>query len=124
MVARQQISEAEMVERRAREDEARISAELPELKVSFATAPWEVEVSDRPAVLYDEPVDEPHQLEQHFRHMKTLEQNTIRAQSAQRIATAMWSDAEADRVAASERRRIAEEQLSKASSLGVGVGLL
>lgn len=57
-------------------------------------------------------------------HMKTLEANSIRAQSAQRIAKAMWSDADADRVAAMERRRIAEEQLARASSLGGGVTLL
>ena len=57
-------------------------------------------------------------------HMKTLEATTIRAQSAQRIAKAMWSDAEADRVAAMERRRIAEEQLARASSLGGGVTLM
>lgn len=56
--------------------------------------------------------------------MKTLEANSIRAQSAQRIAKAMWSDADADRVAAMERRRIAEEQLARASSLGGGVTLL
>lgn len=38
-------SEAELAEIRRQEEDARISAELPELKVSFASAPWEVEVS-------------------------------------------------------------------------------
>lgn len=122
---RPQMNEAEMAELRAKEEEARISAELPELKVPFTSAPWEIEVSQLFATLLALRIPlTGTQLEQHFRHMKTLEQNTIRAQSAQRIANAMWSDAEADRVAASERRRIAEEQLAKASSLGVGVGLL
>lgn len=56
--------------------------------------------------------------------MRTLEQNTIRAQSAQRVANAFWSEADAERLAAMERRRIADEQLAKASTLGVGVALL
>lgn len=117
-------SEEELAEIKRQEEDARITAELPELKVSFANAPWEVEVSHSPIELMSDHVELTFQLEQHFMHMKTLEATTIRAQSAQRIAKAMWSDAEADRVAAMERRKIAEEQLARASSLGGGVTLM
>jgi hypothetical protein len=39
------VDEAELVEQKAREEDARIMAELPELKVPFARSRWEVEVS-------------------------------------------------------------------------------
>lgn len=42
----------------------------------------------------------------------------------QRIAGAVLSDAEAELYGATERSKIVEDQLAKASSLGVGVGLL
>lgn len=47
---RPQKSDAELEEIRFRGEDARISAELPELKLSFASAPWEIEVS--PPVLW------------------------------------------------------------------------
>jgi hypothetical protein len=37
--------ETELAEQKAREEDARIMAELPELKVPFARSRWEVEVS-------------------------------------------------------------------------------
>jgi len=43
------VDEAELEEQRAREEDARITAELPELKMPFARARWEVDVS--PCVL-------------------------------------------------------------------------
>jgi len=39
------VDEAELEEQRAREEDARITAELPELKMPFARARWEVDVS-------------------------------------------------------------------------------
>jgi hypothetical protein len=39
------VDEAELEEQRAREEDARIMAELPELKMPFARARWEVDVS-------------------------------------------------------------------------------
>jgi hypothetical protein len=56
--------------------------------------------------------------------MLVLQHNTDRARSAQRIAGAVLADSEAELYAASERSKIVEDQLNKASSLGVGVGLL
>jgi hypothetical protein len=53
-----------------------------------------------------------------------LQHNIDRAKSAQRIAGAILADAEAEMMAATERGRITEEQLAKASSMGVGVGLI
>jgi hypothetical protein len=38
------LDEAALEEQRAREEEARITAELPELKIPFARARWELEV--------------------------------------------------------------------------------
>lgn len=42
------VDEAELEEQRAREEDARIMAELPELKMPFARARWEVDVSSCP----------------------------------------------------------------------------
>jgi len=39
------VDETELEEQRAREEDARITAELPELKMPFARARWEVDVS-------------------------------------------------------------------------------
>jgi hypothetical protein len=39
------VDEAELEEQRVREEDARITAELPELKMPFARARWEVDVS-------------------------------------------------------------------------------
>jgi ABC-type transport system involved in cytochrome c biogenesis ATPase subunit len=56
--------------------------------------------------------------------MFKLEQNTQHAQLNQRIAAAVLADAEAERLAAGERRKVAEAQLM-ASTLGVaGVGIM
>jgi len=40
------VDEAALAEQRAREEEARIMAELPELKVPFTRAKWENDVSN------------------------------------------------------------------------------
>lgn len=39
-----------MAEIRRQEEDARIAAELPGLKVTFASAPWEIEVSPFPQI--------------------------------------------------------------------------
>jgi hypothetical protein len=39
------VDEAALAEQKAREEDARIMAELPELKMPFARARWELEVS-------------------------------------------------------------------------------
>jgi uncharacterized linocin/CFP29 family protein len=39
------LNEAEVAEQRAREIDARITAELPELKVAFGRSRWELDVS-------------------------------------------------------------------------------
>ncbi len=54
--------------------------------------------------------------------MQALQQNTFRAQSAARHAAAVLADAEAERIAAVERRKVVEAQLV-AGSLGVAVGV-
>jgi len=56
--------------------------------------------------------------------MLVLQHNTDRARSMQRIAGAVLADAEAELYGATERSKVVEDQLVKASSLGVGVGLL
>ena len=43
------VDEAELAEQKAREEDARIMAELPELKVPFVRAKWENDVSVRSA---------------------------------------------------------------------------
>ena len=55
--------------------------------------------------------------------MQTLIQSTDRAQSSARIAAAVLADAEAERVAATQRREMVEAGLV-AGPLGVGVGII
>jgi len=102
---RPRLSEAALEELRAKEEEARIMAELPPLRIPFGRAQWEAD------------------LDNHYKRMMTLQQTTNRAQSAQRIAAAILADAEAERMAALERRKIVEAQLM-AGTLGVGVGMI
>ena len=64
------------------------------------------------------------QLDNHYKRMLVLQHNTDRARSMQRIAGAVLADAEAELYGATERSKVVEDQLVKASSLGVGVGLL
>lgn len=59
------------------------------------------------------------QLSHHWAYATTLQHQTLRAQSAARVAAAFLADAEAERLAASERRQVADAHLA-ASSLGVG----
>lgn len=47
-----QPTEAELAELKVKEEDARIAAELPELKVTFAKAPWELEVRFDSAIQY------------------------------------------------------------------------
>ncbi|WWC86129.1 uncharacterized protein L201_001000 [Kwoniella dendrophila CBS 6074] len=96
------LTEAEIAERKAKLEEERILAELPSLKIPFGGLPWEIELSN------------------HHHHMLTLSNNTLRLQSAARYATMVLNDAEAERIAASERRRICESQLLS-FSMGVGI---
>lgn len=86
----------------ARLREARILAELPQLKVSFVGA-WEAELAAVQA------------------HVAPLQQATLRAQASQRVAEAVLADAEAERLAAGERRRICEEHVM-AGSLDAIIG--
>ncbi|KAK8865765.1 hypothetical protein IAR55_000912 [Kwoniella newhampshirensis] len=99
------INEAELAEKRAKEEETRILAELPALKVGFGGAAWELELAN------------------HNHHYQSLIQNTLRAQAAARHAAMVLADAEAERTAAGERRRICESQLM-VGTLGVGVGII
>lgn len=84
----------------ARYREARIYAELPQLKVPFLGA-WEAELA---AVQV---------------HVAPLQQATLRAQANQRVAAAVLADAEAERHAAGERRRICDEQVMAGSLDGI-----
>ena len=54
--------------------------------------------------------------------MQILQQNTFRAQSAARHAAAVLADAEIERFAAGERRKVVEAQLM-AGSLGITLGV-
>lgn len=98
------MTEVETAALRAREEAARVMAELPVVKVSHGGAAWEVELAH------------------HYKAMQALQQNTFRAQSAARHAAAVLADAEGERIAAGERRKVVEAQLM-AGSLGVGVGV-
>ncbi|WWD09289.1 hypothetical protein V865_007412 [Kwoniella europaea PYCC6329] len=94
------VNEAELAERKAKEEESRILAELPSLKVPFGGLSWEIELSN-------------------YNHrMIGLSNNTLRAQSAARHAAMILADAEAERIAAGERRKICEDQLL---SFSVGI---
>lgn len=64
-----------------------------------------------------------HQLTNHYKHMRTLEHHTFKAQSGMRIAAAVLADAEAERLAAMDRRKVAEAQLV-AGSMGMSAGIL
>jgi hypothetical protein len=115
------VDEAELAGIKAKEEEARITAELPKLAIPFGGSQWETDVS----------VDRKHevltliiQLDGYYTRSQLLQQNIDRAKSAQRIAGAVLADAEAEMVAATERGRITEEQLAKATSLGVGIALI
>ena len=55
--------------------------------------------------------------------MGSLQQTTDRASSAARIAAAVLADAEAERLAAAERRKVCEEQLM-AGTFGMSIGIL
>lgn len=84
----------------ARAREARIYAELPVLKIPFIGA-WEGDLAA------------------HQSRIAPLVQTTIRAQAAMRVAAAVLADAEAERLAAGERRKVVEEQLNAGSLDGL-----
>jgi hypothetical protein len=65
------------------------------------------------------------QLQEHYQRLLKLEQNINAAQSNQRFAAAAYADAEAERLAAGERRKLAEMHLAT-GSLGslAGMGLV
>jgi hypothetical protein len=62
------------------------------------------------------------QLSVHYTQMALLQAQTLRAQAAQRHAAAILADAEAERVAATDRTSIVQGQF--ALNMGMGVGLL
>ena len=115
------MTEVETAALRAREEAARVMAELPVVKVSHGGAAWEVEVCCSRVDAYGSEADTI-QLAHHYKAMQALQQNTFRAQSAARHAAAVLADAEGERIAAGERRKVVEAQLM-AGSLGVGVGV-
>ncbi|GFZ43205.1 hypothetical protein JCM24511_00924 [Saitozyma sp. JCM 24511] len=96
------LTEAELAEARAKVEEARIMAELPPVKLSYSSGSWRDE------------------LEKDQAGITQLHTTTLRNQSAYRLAAAVLADAEAERIAAGERRKITEEQLM-AGSLGMGL---
>ncbi|ODO11801.1 hypothetical protein I350_00585 [Cryptococcus amylolentus CBS 6273] len=95
------LSEDQLAEMRAKEEEARVLAELPPVAVPFGGAQWEIDLAN------------------HHHHYTSLLQNTLRTHSIQRHAAMALADAEAERAAAVERRRICEGQLM-AGMVGVG----
>ncbi|WWC66464.1 uncharacterized protein I206_100366 [Kwoniella pini CBS 10737] len=99
------INEEELVEQKRKEEEDKILAELPNLKVSYGGLSWETE------------------LDNHNYHLINLSNNTLRLQSASRHAAMILADAEAERIAAGERRKICENQLLS-FSIGMGVGII
>lgn len=96
------VAEEELAEMKAKEEKARISAELPPVLIGFGTATWETELAS------------------HIHHYTSLVQNTLRLQAAQRLAAASLADAEAERIAAIERSKICDEQLMS-GTLGGGI---
>ena len=113
--------------------EARIRAEMPSVKLWSTKPKWEMEVSAHPCHYTFRWTQIPglpreltltnFQLDAHYKHLSTLQQNTVRAQSAARLAGMVLADAEGERYAAGERRKSVEAQLV-ASSMGVSAGLL
>ncbi|WVR05830.1 hypothetical protein IAU60_002856 [Kwoniella sp. DSM 27419] len=95
--------EEELAELRAKEEEARIINELPLLRINHGGAAWEQELAN------------------HYHRMTGLSNATLRAQAAARHAASMLADAEAERIAADERRTICEAQLVAGSLGGVGI---
>ncbi|ORX34189.1 hypothetical protein BD324DRAFT_637018 [Kockovaella imperatae] len=85
--------------------DAKIRSELPDIRLWSTMPKWELDLAN------------------HYSHLAALQQTTMRAQSALRLATATVADAEAERIAAGERRKVAETQLV-ANTLGMGVGIL
>ncbi|WVO13003.1 hypothetical protein L204_100612 [Cryptococcus depauperatus] len=96
------IGQGDLAEVQEQDEQVKIMAELPQVKVSFGGAAWEIELVN------------------HNNHYNILLQSTLRAQSAQRHAAMILADAEAERIAAMERRKICEEQLMT-GTLGVGI---
>ncbi|WVQ71025.1 hypothetical protein IAR50_000550 [Cryptococcus sp. DSM 104548] len=95
------LSKEEAAEIRAKEEEAMIMAELPAVAVPFGGAQWEIDLAN------------------YHHHCTALLQNTLRAHAVQRQAAIVLADAEAERAAVMERRRICEGQLMTGM---VGVG--
>ena len=108
---------------RLRDEEARILSELPPLKASYGGAQWEIEVSicDGEGKAFMDLLADlgSGQLANHHKTMSALQQVTMRAQSGARHAAAVLADAEAERIAAGERRRVVEAQLM--GNMGVGI---
>jgi hypothetical protein len=118
VVEERKLTESELAEAKARVEEARIMTELPKVKVSFGGATWQGEVSHKSKREQRHPPIA--QLEKHHAAMSTLHSATLRAQSAYRLAAAVLADADTERVAAGERRKITEGQLM-AGSFGMGL---
>ncbi|EIW72750.1 hypothetical protein TREMEDRAFT_58917 [Tremella mesenterica DSM 1558] len=84
----------------------RIMFELPPLRVSFGDPVREAELTA------------------HLKHMQTLQNNTMQARTAYRHAATVLIDAEAERLAAMERRHVTEAQLAQAAGQGMSISLL
>jgi hypothetical protein len=59
------------------------------------------------------------ELAAHTTRVVPLVQGALRAQASMRVAAAVLADAEAERAAAGERRRVVEEQLTAGSLEGI-----
>lgn len=113
-------SPEELAAEQRRQEEERIMRELPALQVPFGLMQWEIDVSPACSLISGTTTDwEQLQLNAHYKHVQTLAAQTSRAQTAARLAQAFLADAEAERLAAVDRRRIAESQLN--GSLGTGL---